>query len=310
MTDCANRGYRRLFDDEALTFGLYLPISTSTDAVPDENVDEQVELAQYASESGFDALWVRDVPTYWPRFGDAGQLCDPLTCLSYLAAHTEDVALATGSIALPLRHPLHVAKAAASIDRLSDGRLVLGIASGDRPPEFAAFGVDAEARDERFRESVRTIRAVWRERFPELETSYGTLSGDLGVVPTPTTEAVPLLVTGRARQSLDWIAAHADGWLYYQLPEKTLRNTIDEWHTATDGRKPYAQAMVTIPAADGEAEATPVHQGFRAGVEWFREYFSRLEDYGVDHVAVGFRGADRPIRECIDAFASEVIERV
>ena len=70
------------------------------------------------------------MPLRDPSFGDIGQVYDPWVYLGWIAAQTRTIALATGSIILPLRHPLHTAKASASIDQLSGGRFVLGVASG------------------------------------------------------------------------------------------------------------------------------------------------------------------------------------
>ncbi|NHN61215.1 MULTISPECIES: LLM class oxidoreductase [Halorussus] len=323
MTDRANldhrnRGFRRLFgatdadesDDRDLTVGLFFPIATdATDAADPAALDDQMALATYAEELGFDALWVRDVPTYWPKFGDAGQVYDPWVYLGQAAARTDEVALATGSVVLPLRHPLHVAKAAASVDRLSNGRLVLGVASGDRPPEYAAFGVDEDARGQLFREHVRVLRTVWAEEFPEMESSLGTLDGSLDLVPKPTTESLPLLVTGHSRQSLDWIADRGDGWLQYRFPENTLENVLADWREAA-GDKPYAQAMTVELKADPGAEMEHVHQGFAAGSEWLVDHVRALADRGVDHLAVGLRGGDRDARTVLAQFADEVLDEV
>lgn len=295
-----------MFDGD-LSFGLFFPITSSTETFPD--MDGQADLARYAEDLGFDALWVRDVPTYWPKFGDVGQVYDPWVFLSHVAAHTEDVALATGSVVLPLRHPLHVAKSAASVDRLSDGRLVLGAASGDRPPEFGAFGVDEDDRGERFRESVRVLRAAWGEEFPEVESTYGEMDGTLDVVPKPTTETLPLLVTGRARQSLDWIAEHGDGWLHYQLPLNTLESVLGDWREATDERKPFAQGLHVHLDADPTAGMSHVHQGFAAGSEWFVDHLGSLAELGVDHVAINVRGSDRDVRSVLEEFSDEVMAR-
>ncbi len=302
---CENRGYRRLFGGDDLSVGLFFPITASTEPVP--TMDEQIELARYAVGLGFDALWFRDVPLYWPKFGDAGQVYDPWVYLSHVAAHTEDVALATGSIVLPLRHPLHVAKAAASVDQLSDGRLVLGVASGDRPPEFDAFGVSEDARGERFRESVEVMRAAWSEEFPETETSFGALDGSLDVLPKPTTETLPLLVTGHSRQSLDWIAEYGDGWLYYQLPLNTLESVVGDWREATGEPKPFAHNLHVALDDDPTAEMRHVHQGFQAGSEWFVDHIRALADRGVDHLAINVRGNDRDVRTVLTEFADEVL---
>jgi luciferase-type oxidoreductase len=286
--------------------GLFGPFSRFEGEAPE--MDRELALAERAERAGFDALWVRDVPTYWPKFGEGGQIHDPWVYLSALATRTEEVTLATGSVVLPLRHPLHVAKAAASVDRLSGGRLVLGVGSGDRDPEYAAFDVEPGERGERFRESVDAMRAAWTESFPEVEGRFGSLDGTLDVRPTPVDGTVPLLVTGHARQELDWIGANADGWLFYQLPERTLAGFLDDWRDATPEPRPFAMGLGVDLADDPDAGMEPIHQGFSAGSEWFVDYFGTLRELGVDHVAVGLRGDD-PER-AMDRFAEDVLSRL
>ncbi|SFS46180.1 LLM class oxidoreductase [Halostagnicola kamekurae] len=302
MPEYENAGYRRLFGGDGLTFGTGFPLTGSNRSRPD--VDEELRLAERAESLGFDALWCRDVPTYWPKFGDAGQTFDPWTWLSQVAAVTDEIALGTASIVLSLRHPLHVAKAAASIDRLSSGRLVLGVATGDRDPEFPAFGVDPEDRGALFRDAIEVLRAVWREDAPELETRWGRLAGDLEIVPKPTTETLPLLPTGHARQDLEWIADRGDGWLFYHLPEPTLESFLSDWRDLA-GEKPFCMAMGVEFADDPNADPTPIHQGMRAGSEWFREYFRGLRDMGVDHVIVNLANEDR--ERALETFEAEIL---
>lgn len=306
MTDGEfNAGYDRLFGTDELTVGVGFPLTGARQSRPDPS--EEMRLAAHAEAVGFDALWARDVPLYWPKFGDAGQTFDPWTWLAQAAAHTDDIALGTASIVLPLRHPLHVAKAAASLDRLSDGRLVMGIATGDRDPEFPAFDVDQEERGALFREAVTTMRTVWQGEFPETEGSWGELTGELDVVPTPTGETIPLLPTGRARQSLEWLGEHGDGWLFYHLPEKTLESFLDDWRRVA-AEKPYAMVVRTELTADPDAEPEPIHQGYRAGADWFVDYFQRLEALGVNHVLVS-AGGDEPERRLTE-IAERVLDRL
>ncbi len=289
MAGHENAGYRRLFDGDGLTFGTGFPLTGTNRSTP--AVETELQLAAHAESIGFDGLWARDVPTYWPKFGDAGQTFDTWPWLSQVAAHTDEIALGTASIVLTLRHPLHVAKSAATVDRLSDGRLVCGVASGDRDPEFDAFGVDRDARGDRFREAVSALRAVWREEYPELAGEWGSLGGDLDVVPKPTTETIPLLPTGHARQSREWIADHGDGWLFYHLPERTLESYLADWR-ADAGGKPFAMAIRVELADDPTADPEQLHLGYRAGIEWFRDYFGRLEHLGVDHVIVSIENEE------------------
>ena len=208
-------GFGRMFAPGRLTLGVFFPIEAFEGDRP--TMRHQERLARRAEELGFAALWVRDVPLRDPTFGDVGQVYDPWVYLGWIAAQTRTIALATGSIVLPLRHPLHTAKAAASVDRLSGGRLVLGVASGDRPVEFPAFGVDYEGRDALFRENFRVIREVLADEFPRVRSAYGTLSGTADLVPKPAGR-LPILVTGSSRQGLEWIAEHSDGWITYPRP--------------------------------------------------------------------------------------------
>ena len=319
MTGHANAGYRRLFDGDDLTFGVGFPLADASDpdrfsdrsesgvARTDVAVTRELDLAAHAEALGFDGLWARDVPLYWPKFGDAGQIFDTWPWLSHVAAHTDEIALGTASVVLPLRHPVHVAKSAATIDRLSGGRLVLGIATGDRDPEYAAFDVEAEERGALFRESVAWLRALWREDFPDLDGQWGRLDGSLDLVPKPTTETIPLLPTGRARQELSWLGTHGDGWLFYHLPEETLASYLDDWREVA-GEKPYTMAMQVELTDDPTADPEPIHQGYRAGIEWFRSYFDTVAELGVDHVVVS-PGGSNP-EEALETFATRIVDQL
>ena len=121
-----------------------------------------LERVGLAESLGFSAIWLRDVPFNVPSFGDAGQLYDPFVYLGLLAGQTQRIALGVASIVLPLRHPAHVAKAAASADVLSGGRLILGVASGDRPEEYPALNLPFADRGERFRDSFDYIQHLFK----------------------------------------------------------------------------------------------------------------------------------------------------
>ncbi|MDK4706606.1 LLM class flavin-dependent oxidoreductase [Rhizobium sp. CNPSo 4062] len=123
-----------LFHPDRLSFGIVLPAQTRTAA--DIEFDAQLGIAAQADKLGFDALWVRDVPLNSESYPDPIGHADPWVLLGALAASTSRIALATGAIVLPLRHPLHIAKAALSVASLSKDRLVLGLGSGDRPSEY------------------------------------------------------------------------------------------------------------------------------------------------------------------------------
>ena len=302
-------GFSRMFQPGRLTLGVFFPIEAFEG--PHPTMANQVALAQRASEVGFAALWFRDVPLLDPSFGDVGQIYDPWTYLGFIAAQTQHIALATGSIVLPLRHPLHVAKAAASVDVLSGGRMVLGVATGDRPVEFPAFGKPFETRGEAFRESLAFMRRAWRERFPEIRSSHGTLSG-ADLVPKPCFGDVPVMVTGRAQQSLEWIAQHADAWIMYPQPLPLQAIKLRAWAQAVEQAagptaKPFGQSLYIDLAREPDARPVPIHLGYRLGRRALVALLRELRDLGVAHVALNLKYGSRRAAEVLEELGAEVL---
>lgn len=303
------RGFQTMFADGRLTLGLFVPIEAYQGSTP--TMIHHLTLAQRAEQAGFAAIWVRDVPLLDPSFGDVGQIYDPWVYLGYLAASTHTIALATGSIVLPLRHPLHVAKAAASVDQLSGGRLVLGLASGDRAVEFPAFGIDAEERGERFRESLAFLRRALEERFPEIESPLGVLRG-ADLIPKPVEGELPLLITASSRQSFEWIAAHGDGWITYPRPLAVQSELAAKWRRltaeASPGRfKPFAQSLYIDLAESRHAAPTPIHLGFRLGRDALIDLLRALQTSGVHHVVLNLKYGHRPAAEVLEELDNEVL---
>ncbi|MFK7753283.1 MAG: LLM class flavin-dependent oxidoreductase, partial [Sedimentitalea sp.] len=176
-----NAAYDRVLQPNRLSVGLVMPVENHMhSAVP--TLTRHLERAQFAEQLGFAALWLRDVPFNVPSFGDAGQTFDPFVYLGVLAGQTRQIALGVASLILPLRHPAHVAKAAASVDVLSGGRLLLGVASGDRPEEYPALDMPYHDRGLRFRESYAYIRNMAQER-PDFENAFGRVGGGIDMLP-------------------------------------------------------------------------------------------------------------------------------
>ena len=303
--------FRRMFAPGLLTVGVFFPIEAFPGDRP--TMANQIALAQRAEALGFAALWFRDVPLRDPAFGDVGQVFDPFVYLGYIAAHTESVALATGAIVLPLRHPLHTAKAAASVDQLSGGRLLLGVASGDRPVEFPAFGVELEQRGEAFRENLRVIRHVLEHSFQPIESRYGSLAG-VDLIPKPVGR-IPLVVTGSSRQSLEWIAEVSDGWITYPRPVQLQARLAREWHDAVRARapeafKPFAQSLYIDLSPDVNERPSAIHLGFRSGWKGVLDYVLALRAAGVNHVALNLKYGRRCAHEVIEELGREVLPRL
>lgn len=304
-----NKGYNSVFIPNELTIGIVVPIENYVkSSVP--TMKQHLERVRLVDDLGFKALWVRDVPFHVPSFEDAGQTFDPFTYLGYLAAHTSKIALATGSIALPLHHPVHIAKSAATIDQLSDGRLILGVASGDRPSEYPAMGIDFENRGETFREAFNYIRKS-QEDFPILESNhFGNLKGDIDVLPKATNHKIPMLVTGHSRQDLDWIAEHADGWMYYPRNLYMQQYNIEQWKEATakilNTSKPFMQPLHIDLMKDDDFKPEHIRLGFRLGIKYLIEFLNQLKELGVNHVGINLRFNSRGMEETLEQIAKDV----
>ena len=256
-----NAGYNQVFRPGRLSIGLVLPLEAyAVGAEP--TLRGHLKAAQTAEELGFSALWLRDVPFNVPSFGDAGQIFDPFVYLGALATVTDRIALGTASVILPLRHPAHVAKSAASADVLSNGRLLLGVASGDRPEEYPAMNKTFPDRGERFRESVAYIRAAGTS-YPVFESTAGKLSGGIDLLPKPHGSRLPLLITGGSQQSPDWVAQNGDGWITYPRSAAAQGQVISDYRARTRAAgqpdKPVMQSLYVdvLPEPDAPPATDP-----------------------------------------------------
>lgn len=309
-----HRGYRRMFAPGALTLGIYLPLRFYQGDM--RALAGQADLVAAMDRQGFAAAWVRDIPLFDPHFGDAGQLFDPWTYLAYLAARTDALALATGSAIFTLRHPIDLAKAAASIDQLSGGRLVLGTASGDRASEFPAYGVPYATRGARYAQAVHMFRQLLQPGSAHIDGPLGSLAG-LELLPKPVAGAIPLVVTSSSGQPLEWIGRHADGWLTY--PEATdtpdgprrLAEKIRAWRQCIPdgGFRPHMCNEWLDLADDPDYPRTPVRSGYvlRTGRKGLIDLLGEWREAGVNHAALGIQHGQRPAAEVLQELAEEVL---
>lgn len=304
-----NPGYQRVYKQGKLTFGVFFPIEAFEGDMP--TMQYQVALAKFSEKSGFASLAFRDVPLRDPSFGDSGQIFDVWAYLGYIAGQTTEIALLTAAVILPLRHPIHIAKAAASIDQLSNGRLILGIASGDRPVEFPAFDVNFETRGQAFREEFELIKMYWGNSFPKIESSFGYLNG-ADVIPKPVASHIPLLVTGHSQQDLSWIAKHADGWMSYPRNIEAQEQIIRRWRetleiVAPGEYKPFTQSYFIDLTDDPNEGSTPIHLGHRLGRKALLVHLRASKRIGVDHLIFNLKYSKRPADEVLQELAEFVL---
>ena len=243
------------------------------------------EVAQTAERLGFESVWIPEhlaVPVEmqdrYPgaedgKFpgGPGVNLHDPFVALAFVAAQTKTIKLGTGVFVLPLRNTLAVAKAVASLDVLSQGRLIFGIGVGWCEEEFDSVGMPFRGRAARTREAVAVMRALWTEETPHFSGTYHDFE-PVGFNPKPVQRPHPPLVFGgESRAALKRAAELADGWC-------GIRYT-------PDSVKPYVWQLEEMTE--------------RAGRD-----FSRFE------ITVGLEPGLRPTRDTVQRFAEAGVHRL
>jgi probable F420-dependent oxidoreductase len=220
----------------ALKFGLAVENFTPAPRVPD--LDAIVAYAQRAEELGYDSLWAWD--HMFLGTGRPFPFLESLTTLTVLARETEKVELGTGILVLPLRSAAVLAKTAATLELVSNGRLTLGMAVGWYEREFDACGVPFKQRGKIFEENLELMKQFWTGERVTGE-ARGVPFRNALMLPKPSPRERPrLLVGGYVDKVLKRVAERGDGWLtYFYEPEafSTAWTRIRE-HAETAGRDP------------------------------------------------------------------------
>jgi probable F420-dependent oxidoreductase len=203
-----------------MRFGLGLPHYGFS--LPDDDpisFEAIADWARRAERLGFDRVWISDHFFYsFARYGaDPTPIAavEPLTALAGIATTTDRIRLGSLVLGAPFRHPAIVAKMAVTIDRLSNGRVDLGVGAGWLEAEFAAFGYRFGSAAERFdtlEETLRVLRALGGGETATLDGPSVSLRG-ARLVPAPEQPRIPLWIGGKGGpRMLDLAARHADGW--------------------------------------------------------------------------------------------------
>jgi probable F420-dependent oxidoreductase len=264
-------------------------------AGPFGDPENLVHLARTAEQVGIDSLWTvehaaipvgyQSVYPYDPRGRMPGPesvpIADPLLALTYCAAVTQRIRLATGVLILPQRHPVYVAKELATLDVLSKGRALLGVGIGWLREEFETLGIPFAERAARTEESIRALRSLWA-REPEAFKGAYYRWDPIQSNPKPVQPGgVPIIVGGHVDAAARRAARLGNGFFPALTSEARLAELIailrDECKRI--GRDP-AEIEITC--------TTPP-----AAVDGNRDAVKRLEDLGVARLNVGPPAFDR-----------------
>ena len=174
-----------------------------------------VDLACRAEELGIDSVWVHDhvfnVGHVFDRIGGKPYY-EPLTLLTYVAARTRRVRLGTSVLVLPYHSPVRLAKAAATLDVLSGGRLIMGVGVGLIEKEIRALGSPYAERGAFTDEAIAVMRALWTQDEPRFDGKYSRFDG-MKFSPKPLQKpGIPIVIGGISRPAIRRAARLGDGW--------------------------------------------------------------------------------------------------
>lgn len=249
-----------------MNFGVTLPCLG-----PAAQPDLLARFSRRAEELGYATLWVADrllFPLHprspYPGAPDGAlpdfyrRSLDPVATLTWAAAHTSRIELATGVLQMPLYNPILLARELTTLDILSGGRLVVGLGQGWSLDEFEAAGADPKARGERADEFLGVLRAVWAGSPAEFQGRHFRLPPSVLAQPV---RRPPLLLAAYAPAALRRIALLADGWMPVGVPIPALTQNWSQVReeAAAAGRDPDALQLrvagfVTLTAAPLDAD--------------------------------------------------------
>lgn len=274
-------------------------LDATVDAPPAETI---ARIARAAEDAGFDFVCAQDhplAPREWVGERATGATWfDPWVVLSWAAAVTTRIRLVTDVVVLPYRSPFVTAKAAASLDALSGGRVTLGVAAGYLAREFDILGADFERRGAWTDEAIEAIKVAWTNDWFDFDGEF-TRATDVAVSPRPAQHPrPPIWVGGNSARALRRAVEHGDGWSPF-LGDPAKIAALLARHEI---RRPFEVAAPIrrgVYREDGSLDADSVHAQVDA-----------LVAAGVTHIKVGFKGPtlDRYL-ETLSAFGETIVGR-
>ncbi|MCD8920182.1 LLM class oxidoreductase [Staphylococcus gallinarum] len=300
----SHSGFYYAFKAQHLTLGLMMPFDNAEHNAL--SFSEQGDLAKYAETLGFTSLFVRDSPLYSPKLGPITTNYDPFVFLTYISSRTSNIALGTASIVATLRHPIHIAKATTSLDLISNERLLLGMATGDRQFEFPAFNVETNQLSERYQQTIYAVKALWQSHSPDLSDTKFQLTEDSGLQILPKHRQIPVFATGYAKQSIDWIKQHMDGWLFYPQAFQAQKKLLEQWHD-NNKFKPFMHPLVIDLSNNPNELVSPIKGGYRLGSKTLLNILSAYERIGTNHIILNLKSANRTYEDMLQEIGKEII---
>jgi probable F420-dependent oxidoreductase len=303
-----------------IAFGMQLPIQAQSpifaeDWEADAGPLELVRIAQAAEAAGLHYVAVCDHIAIPRGKADAMSAVwwDTVATLSYLAAVTYRISLMSHVAVLAYRHPLQTAKQWATLDRLSDGRTILGVGAGHVEGEFAALGIDHASRGALLDEAIDALRAAFRDDYSSHHGAVWSYD-DMGIQPRPVQAHIPIWVGGSTPAAIRRAAERGDGWLPQGPPPDGMAAGIARlrgWREeAGRADEPFVIGALSGPLHVG-TPSWDVGRTVAGPPEKIAAYLQSYVELGVEQIQVRF--ASRDVAEQCDqiaAFGADVMPLV
>lgn len=260
-------------------------------------------VAELTEELGYDSVWAGEHLSFVNPILDLG------VALATFAAVTRRVALGAGVVLLPLRHPSLVAKQAASLDYVSEGRLLLGVGvGGEGAKDFEAAGVGIEERGARADEGIAALRVLLRDRPASFAGRFSRFDGVAIEPASPRPAGPPILVGGRSEAAQRRAGRLGDGWLPYLLSPRAFAEGAERVGAAAiaAGRDPSALAHGMVAFARVEDDGERAREGARAHLS--QRYGMRFEPYHVERLCIA--GTPDECEERVRAYREAGVEHL
>ena len=276
-----------------------------------------VKAVQRIEALGYDSIWFADhlvIPRQDSSHFRSDVWPEPVTLAAYLAAHTERVRIGWDVLVTTYRSPFFLAKSLATLDVLTEGRVIAGLAAGYLEREFAALGVPFKERGAMTDEHIRVMKALWTEDPVSFSGRYYAFS-DVHALPKPVQQPhPPIWIGGNSRPAMRRAVKLGQGWHSLHPKPEELKSCVAYLRQVerTEGRK---QTVVSYSCPWMRITDKPLGQdrpSLSGSAAQVTEDFRALERLGVSYAAVRFGLASKDGAETLhdlEAFATQVMPK-
>ncbi len=295
-----------------MKFGVSLPNNYGV-----EDVQALLQLAPLAERLGYDSVWTSEHLFHseyvLKRLGNKPYY-EPLTILSAVATMTQTIRLGTSVLVLPYHNPIRLAKTVATLDAISNGRVIMGVGVGVIEEEFTALGSPYKERGAYSDETIAILKELWTQEDPQFAGTYYTFNG-MKFSPKPTQRPhPPIWIGGSSRPAIRRAARVGDGWHpIRQSPDDLRQSLVNLRQLAADASRDVSGMPISIRGeldflpTPGQAAASDPYS-FCGTANEIIETLQAYDEAGATHIVLAVNTNDAAkISETIERFAQEVM---